>query len=326
MDGKTGKDQPVIRLFRREKDLAGLVQLRIDNEACDHAGNDLTESAVIGTLNWLGHDPEKDRWVIEALENPARLIGHAWARVQSQERTVIYVAIHPEWRRKELGSGLLSCALARAREHGANHVTTAIDAKNKGAEGFLFRNGFEHAGDNRIMQAPAGIPLPEPVWPAGYTVRSFADVKELSTLVEAFNRCYGDMWGHLENTQGAMNADFLSGLMKTYSNQFIPEGIFIIFAPDGDIAGVCVAKLGAEVEGHNEEREMTVDSPGVAPAYRPLGLQRPLVLTAMQWLRGYGAGPIKLETYGDGQAAAEIYAQAGFVMQEHYVEYRRYLS
>lgn len=100
MKSKPVEDQYVIRLFRREKDLVGLVQLRIDIEVIDQAGNDLDEKAVIETLNWPGHDPEQDRWVVEAPENPAKLVGYAWTRMQSQERTVVYVAIHPAWRRK----------------------------------------------------------------------------------------------------------------------------------------------------------------------------------------------------------------------------------
>lgn len=317
-------DKHVIRLFNRDRDIPGLVQLRLDVEAYDHAGNDTSESALIETLDWPGHDPQKDRWVLEAPEDPGRLIGYAWARLQSQERVVIYVAVHPDWRRKGMGRELLGHALARALEHGANHVTSAIDARNRGAEEFLVRNGFEHVGDNRFMQAPAGIPLAEPAWPVGYEVRSFAEVKELSTLVEAFNRCYRVMWGHMENTKGAMNDNSLAGLMKSYPDQFIPKGIFIAFAPDGELAGVCAAKLGAKVKGH--EREKIVDSPAVAPAHRQMGLLRPLTLTAMGWLRGHGSGPIRLETYGDSEAAAEIYAALGFEMLAHYVEYRRYLS
>jgi GNAT superfamily N-acetyltransferase len=326
MKSKPVEDQYAIRLFRRDKDLPGLVQLRIDIEAIDQAGNDLDETVVIEMLNWPGHDPEQDRWVVKAPENPAKLVGHAWARIQSQERTIIYVAIHPEWRRKGLGSALLDRALARAHEHGANHVTAAADVKNKGAEEFLLRHGFRHAGDNRFMQAAAGILLAEPHWPMGYTVRNYADVQELSTLVEAFNRSYGDMWGHRENTKGAMNEDYLAKRMNQYPNQYIPEGIFIAFAPDGDVAGVCVAELGAKAKGHDEEQEKIVDSPGVVPEHRHMRLQRPLTLTAMHWLRGYGSGPINLESYGDRDDAIEIYREVGFVLQEHYVEYCRYLN
>lgn len=59
------ENQPLIRLFSRDRDLAGLVRLRAEIEACDRAGNDISEAAAISTLNWPGHDPERDRWVIK---------------------------------------------------------------------------------------------------------------------------------------------------------------------------------------------------------------------------------------------------------------------
>lgn len=318
MKPESVEDQYVIRLFRRDRDFAGLVQLRADIEAVDQAGNDLNEAAVSETLNWPGHDPQKDRWVVESPEDPGRFVGHAWARSQSQERTIVYVAIHPEWRRNGLGSALLERAFVRAHEHGASHVTVAADIKNAGAREFLLHRDFEHAGNNRFMQAPAGIPLAQPHWPAGYTVRNYADVQELSVLVEAFNRSYGDMWGHRENTQGAMNEDYLAKRMEQSPERYIPEGIFIVFGPDGDIAGVCMGI-------RDEEQTKTVDAPGVVPEHRQMRLQRPLALTVMHWLRGYGSGPLDLESYGDQEDTIEIYREVGFVLQEHYAEYRRYL-
>ncbi|MEW6403068.1 MAG: GNAT family N-acetyltransferase [Chloroflexota bacterium] len=320
------EDQYVVRLYSRERDLPGLVQLRAEIEAFDQAGNDVSEAAVLASLNWIGHDPEHDRWIVENPEEQGKLRAHAWARSQSQERTIVYVAVHPDWRRKGLGSALLARTLARAHESGAAHVTAGADAKNKGADAFLLRHGFQHAGDNRFMRAPAGIALQEPRWPEGYTLRAYAEVQELSTLVEAFNRSYGDMWGHLENTAGAMNEEYLTKLMDQYPDWFIPEGIFIAFAPDGDVAGVCVAKLGPAVEGNELEREKIVDSAGVVPEHRHMRLQRPLTLTAMHWLRSHGSGPINLESYGDGLDAIEIYRDLGFVPEEHYIEYCRYLN
>ena len=320
------EDQYAVRPFIQGRDLAGLVQLRIDIENFDHAGNDLSEAAVIETLNWPGHDPQKDRWVIEKPGGHGELFGHAWARAQSPERTVVYVAIHPDWRRKGLGSTLLERMLTRAVEMGATHVTAAADIKNKGADAFLLRNGFQHAGNNRFMRAPAGIPLSEPHWPDGYTVRSYTEVQNLSTLVEAFNRCYGDMWGHRENTKGAMNEEYLAERMKKNPQHYNPDGLLIVFAPDGEVAGVCVAVLGSKVDGQGDDRVMIVDSPGVVPEHRQLGLQRPLTLTAMRWLRSHSPGPIDLESYGDGEDAVRIYKDLGFVLEEHYLEYCRNLS
>jgi mycothiol synthase len=323
---ETLKTMHSLRLFQKDRDLAGLVRLRRVIEDFDHAGNDVNEGALIETLNWPGHDPEKDRWVIEKSDDPGELLGHAWARAQSPERTVVYVAIHPNWRRKGLGSLLLERALTRAVEMGATHVTAAAEIQNKAADGFLLRNGFRQAGNNRFMRAPADIPLSDPIWPDGYSVRSFAEVKNLSTLVEAFNRCYGDMWGHRENTKGAMNVDYLAERMKKNPQHYHPDGLLIAFAPDGDIAGVCVAVLGPLIEGQGNTREMIVDSPGVVPELRHLKLQRPLTQTAMRWLRRQASGPMDLESYGDREEAVNIYKKLGFELQEHYIEYCRLLK
>jgi mycothiol synthase len=321
------EDQLVIRLFRQDEDLPRLIRLRVEIEASDQAGNDTSEAAARATLNWPGHDPTQDRWVVEPLDNPDQLMGHAWVRAQSKERTIIYVAIHPDWRRRGLGSALLDRALARAHEHGATHVTAAADVKNRKADAFLRHNDFWPVGNNRFMRAPAAISPAEPSWPAGYTVRNYAEVQDLSTLVEVFNRSYSDMWGHRENTKGAMNEDYLAEAMQKYPEWYIPEGLFIAFAPDGDVAGVCKSVFGAEVKGLGEERRKIVDSPGVVLEHRKYELQRPLTLTAMHWLRAYGVStPIELHSYGDREEAVEIYREIGFILEEHYAEYRRDLN
>jgi mycothiol synthase len=256
------EDQFAIHLFRQDEDLLQLVRLRIEIEAVDQVGNDTSEEALRTSMNWPGHNPARDRWVVEALDNPDKLIGYAWIRAQSGERTILYVAIHPEWRQRGLGSALLDHALTRAREHGATHVTAAANVRNTAADAFLCHHGFYPAGNNRFMRAPTAISLAEPSWPAGYTVRSYAEVQDLSTLVEVFNRSYSDMWGHRENTKGAMNEDYLAEAMQKYPEWYVPEGLFIAFASDGDVAGVCKAVFGAEVKGQGKECRKIVDSPG----------------------------------------------------------------
>lgn len=326
MNENSTVNQPIIRLFRRDEDLSRLIRLRAEIETVDQAGNDTSEEAARATLNWPGHDPTQDRWIVEFPDNPDRLMGHAWVRAQSKERTIIYAAVHPDWRRRGLGGALLDRALSRAHEHGATHVTAAADMNNKQADTFLCHNGFELVGNNRFFYAPAGVLLAEPSWPTGYTVRSYGEVEDLSTLVEVFNRSYSDMWGHRENTEGAMNEEYLTESMEKYPEWYIPEGIFIAFAPDGDVAGVCKALLDAENEGPDEEPRKIVDSPGVVPEHRDQNLQHPLTLTAMHWLRTYGRGPIELHTYGDKEETVEIYRELGFILEEHYREYRRYLD
>lgn len=116
--------------------------------------------------------------------------------------------------------------------------------------------------------------------------------------------------------------------MNEYLDYFIPEGTFIVFAPDGSLAGLCHGRLERENLQTIREPRKIVDSPGVVPEHRHLRLQRPLTLTTMHWLRQYGEGPIELDTFGDEEVTAEIYYEIGFTLEDknHSVEYVLYTS
>ena len=87
----------------------------------------------------------------------------------------------------------------------------------------------------------------------------------MAVLVTGSNGCYTDMWGHRENTKPASIAHFQESIAK-YPDFYVPEGIFVLFAPDGAVAGICFNRLD------REERQKVLDSPGIVPAYRHLGL------------------------------------------------------
>lgn len=320
-----------IRLFNPEEDFDNLLALRRTLEAIEPTDGDTTEAGLRATLQWRGHDPTQDRWVVTAPDAPDQLIAYAWVFAQSQERVVTLVRVHPAWRRQGLGSALLAHTLARARVYGATHVTGACWPTVPQAHHFLTYHGFEPVGHNRFFEAPADVPLPEPIWPAGYAVRTLAEVQELSLLADVCNLCYHDMWGHAENVPGAVDAARLAEGMRNSPEHYHPESIFIAFAPDGDVAGVCFGRVfGYENNDPSTGRpQQVVDSPGVVPTHRHLGLQRPLTLTTMRWLRTYaGPGSIALWTYGDQDAAVAIYHELGFTLEpnRHLVEYRLWLA
>ena len=305
-----------------DADLFRLLRLYNEIEACDGNPNPSTEADLRDQLKWLGHDPARDRWVVESPDDPDRLIGYGNVFAQSAERTVIWVLVHPHWRRQKIGTRLLQRTLERAREQGATHVTSTANAHDTIATAFLIRNHFGAAGDNWSLLAPQDLQLDAAGWPIGYTVRTYAEVRHLPTLVEVLNRCYSDIWGHRENTPGAVNEQYLSEAMIKRPEYFIPEAMFIAFAPDGSVAGFC----RAEFEVRGVERLKIVDGPGVVLEHRSQHLQRPLALTAMQWLNAQRAGPVTLYAWGDSEKTVEIYREMGFVVQEHYIEYKRDLN
>ncbi len=313
----------VVRPFDRATDMPAFVRLRREIEEVDRSGNDVSEQAAFSTLAWPGHDPARDRWTAWIGADPENMAGYAFTWAQSPERSIVYTAIRPDLRRRGIGSRLMEAALMRSIEVGSTHATSAVGASNDAGSAFLSSRGFTVAGENRFMRAGAEIDALEPVWPTGYSAVDFASVGDLSILAEALNGSYGDMWGHTENSPGIVDAGYLEKEIETRPELHDPHGIFLAFDPEGDVAGIVAAFR--KPAGPGRESDLVIDSPGVLPRHRSLGLQKQLTLTAMRWLRKGSTAPIALETFGDSPEAFRIYAGLGFEIEARFIEYCRKL-
>lgn len=312
-----------IRAFDPERDIPALSRLMTAIERVDQVGNRTTEEAVRAQLVWRGHDPRQDRWLAEVDDKMAgAAVGHAWRFAQSPQRSVVYAAVHPDWRRRGIGRALLMEAIERSQATGTPQIITEAEVINLGGNLFLRGLGFEPVGHTRFFDAPADLLLPEPRWPEGFLVRPMVIPGDLPLLAEASNRCYADLWGHMENTRLATVGDF-EEIMRRLPGYIVTEGTFLVFEPGGGVIGLCPTHLGPEDPQAPGERLKILDAPGVAPEYRSLGLHRPLVLTALRYLAAQAAGPYQLESWGDPEAMVEIYFELGFSLKpvNHNVAY-----
>jgi GNAT superfamily N-acetyltransferase len=212
----------------------------------------------------------------------------------------------------------LTRAIDRAHEKGAGQIVSGARADDAVSDAFLRRRGFHPAGHERTFTAPATLSFPEPAWPAGYTVRTLAEIEDLHVWAEACNRCYGDMWGHRENTEQATPEHYIE-IQRRRPDFFNPSGIFLVFAPDSTVMGISAARL--EAGSTPGVGTGIIDAPAVAPQYRHLGLLRPLVLSALRWLTSLGAGDYRLDTWGDNEAAVAVYFDLGFALADDSIEY-----
>jgi mycothiol synthase len=291
-------------------------------EAVDQDGEDTSEETQRLYMTLPHHDPARDRWVIDAPEEPDRLIGFAstWARTvwgEVYERAESYIAVHPHWRRSGFGRALLDRLTQRARELGANHLVLHANERNQNSNRFLRRQGFEVAGDYWLLRTRLNTPLEEPIWPAGYTVRTYAAVQDRSALITASLESYRDRWGHYGPKPGEPPMPWLSRLDH--------EGILLGFAPQGDVAGFCIAEQRAQ-SGIQATAEGHINGPGLLPAHRDRGLHRPLILTALQWQQARSCQTITLDAWGDDDQTIALYRELGFEPVHHLISYRQRLS
>jgi mycothiol synthase len=290
-------------------DLDALVAVHNAVDEAEGREPSLTAARLAGSLD----APDVYRWVAADPEQPDDLAGYGVLFQQNVDRCYADVRVHPARRRQGVGRLLLAQIAARAEALGVRWLTIDVDAANQDALRFLLSQDFRFRGDVWVLVAPADRELPPPVWPDGYTVRTYAEVNDLPLYVALKNHTFGDLWGHWENTPGLVD----EALVTANLGRFDPRGIFLAFNPAGKAVGQC-RTLAATGDGSH-----ILDQPGIVPEQRAAGLHAPLALTAAHWLRAQGPQPIRLESWGDTAETVALYTTLGFTLIEHEVSYVR---
>jgi ribosomal protein S18 acetylase RimI-like enzyme len=291
-----------IRSGASQADLPGLARLYAADETEDQDIIDRHIARLGEQMALPGLDRARDQWVELPSADAEEFIGYCliWLPPDASKAHIIGI-VHPAWRRQGIGSALLDHALARARELGA--TSTAITARNAAAEAFCKGNDFHEVGAYTRFRADAPFVVAAPDWSASYQVRSYDTIGQPAVLAQAMTGSYHGLWGH----HVASEQDIIAWLPE-----MTPAGIFVIFAPDGSIAGVCRSEMrdnGGVPEGY-------IDAPGIMLSLRHPDLYRALFLTALSWLAAQHPASIELESWGDDPAVLRIYQEHGFVVSE----------
>lgn len=259
------------------------------------------------------------RYVMEDPYQPAELIAAGLLAAQSPARSFVYLLVHPARRREKLGTLLLAYLQVEAAAQGARELAASLQATETVAQAFVRSQGFELAGHDYSLYLPAGVDPGEPAIPTGFVVRTFSEVNDLDELADAHNRCFGDRFGHSENSQPT-TPDRLREWMERMPEGFMPDGIIFLYAPNGALAGLSYGRVS------KDRQRMAVDSPSCTPEYRHQGLERPLTQLAASWLRqNFGPGPLALDVWGEFAENLGLYQDLGFTLaeQDHGLEFRK---
>lgn len=314
---------PTYRRLDLERDLVPLVTLLKEISQVDPDIEQPSEAELREQLTWAGQDPAENSWVVEKAEgtHPEKgspLIG--WSLLQkipTDENADLSIYVHPAARRQGIGSHLLTLLLEDARKLNAKAARGYVDIQNQGATLYAQQQGFESVSGYTRMQVSTGHIFPLPELPPGFVVRSFRQIQRGDLFTQALNRSYEGLWGHLQTSAEDLH---------NYLSLFRPEGIFLLFAPDGALAGMASATLSEKLTAQRGVLTGYIDAPGVVPEYRAVGLYRPLVLTVLHWLLPQGPVKIELESWGDAPQTLALYRELGFTATKEEISYRRTLS
>jgi mycothiol synthase len=224
------------------------------------------------------------------------------------------LVIHPDYRGRGLGLTLARALLAEAAPQ---PLRVWAHGDLPAADALAARAGFARIRSLWTMQRPLADPLPDPVFPAGVTLRTFSVGGDEAAWLDINRKAFAS---HPE--QGAWTAEDLS--LRERESWFDPAGFFLA-ERSGKLAGFHWTKIHTRAENENpaglspestgQESIGEVYVVGVDPAEQGSGLGRALTLAGLAYLRSRGLPLVMLYVDEDNRPAIRLYESLGFAHQ-----------
>jgi mycothiol synthase len=235
---------------------------------------------------------------------------------------VAEVVVHPDFRRRGLGTELLTRVLELA-DGDPLHVWAHGDLP--GSAELLAPHGFERARVLLQMRRDlAGIdPDPRPALPDGVAVHAFRPGRDEDAWLRLNARAFAH---HPE--QGSWTAEDLR--LREAEPWFDPAGFLLAWRGDPDEGGVLLGSHWTKVHPAGSVGGAVADEPvgevyvlGIDPDARGRRLGRALTDLGLAHLRGRGLGQVLLYVEEDNTAAVRLYEGRGFRRFSVDVSWRR---
>jgi len=166
----------------------------------------------------------------------------------------------------------------------------------------LTRHGFTQQPTRTLrLKRSLHDPIPEPVLPAGFTLRPTTGQDE----VEAWVALHRAAWGTEHMTVEGRSA-MLSG------PDYDPELDLVVVAPEGRLAAYCVCWISQEENARTGRKEGYTDPVATHPDYQQRGLARALLLTGLRLLQARGMETAVMGTSSENERMLRAATAVGF--------------
>ena len=319
----------VLRAYAGEADIPDLV--RLQNAEWEADGTP-ARASVDEYRAWLSHPGEKfdsarDVCVAELDGQVVAFASWDWVDTRDGKREYRSGgAIHPTFRRRGIGTALLTRRIEAAHELDVAFPTDLpkvlgmwLDVRNVAGTALARRFGYEPARWFFDMERRVDTDLPpiEPL-PDGLELRPIAD-EHAWQLWQADHEAFLDHWGGHDDSEASF-------LRWRESPEYDPSLFLVAWDGDEIAGGVLNAVYAAENEGLGLNRAW-LDSVFTRRAWRRRGLARNLIARSLHLLRGRGFTGAALGVDADNPSGAlGLYESAGFAVTERSTAWRRPLE
>jgi mycothiol synthase len=318
-----------LRPFAGDADLPAFVDIF---RAANQADGIDERTTLEGMRNWVGYPSrtfDAGRDVVVASVN-GQPVAYGWTSwVDTSDGVREYSTrghVHPDWRRRGVGTAILRRNEAHLGQLAAEHETDRprvyaafAPERRPGAVALVERNGYQPVRYFFDMVRPNLDDIAVPQLPEKIEIRPVVGRAQMRQLFDADVEAFRDHWGGFDATDESFE--------QWVSDPDYDPALFVVAWEGDQIAGAVTNVIQAKENQELGRRRGLLDSVFVRRPWRGRGLGSALVGLSLRLLRDHGMESAWLGVDADNpMGALRLYQKAGFEVDVRSTGYRKPLE